>query len=153
MANVFSQLSIQLVFAVKNRNALIHTDFRDTLHQYIGGILVNQKHKPLAINSMPDHIHIFFGMHPNSNISDLVRDIKSDSSTFINERKLSRFKFNWQEGFGSFSYSMSHRSQVIGYIDNQQSHHKKRTFKEEYLEFLRNFEIPYGERYLFDFFE
>ena len=153
MANVFSQLSIQLVFAVKNRNALINADFRDTLHQYIGGILVNQRHKPLAINSMPDHIHIFFGMNPNSNISDLVRDIKSDTSTFINQKKLSRFKFNWQEGFGCFSYSMSHRSKVIEYIDNQQKNHKGRTFREEYLEFLKNFDILYDERYLFDFFD
>jgi len=152
MANTFYQLSIQLVFAVRNRDALITPEFRDTLHRYIGGILVNKKHKPLAINSMPDHIHIFFGMNPNCNLSDLVRDIKSDSSTFINAHKLSRFRFNWQEGFGAFSYSLSHRSVVINYVDNQQKHHRKKSFKKEYLEYLRKFEVEYDERYLFDFF-
>jgi len=152
MPNTFYQLSIQLVFAVRNREALIAPEFRETLHKYLGGILVNKKHKPLAINSMPDHIHIFFGMNPNCNLSDLVRDLKSDSSTFINQNKLSRFKFNWQEGFGAFSYSLSHRSIVINYVDNQQKHHKKRSFKKEYLEYLRRFEIEYDDRYLFDFF-
>jgi putative transposase len=152
MANTFYQLSIQLVFAVKNRDALITPEFRDTLHKYIGGILVNKKHKPLAINSMPDHIHIFFGMNPNCNLSDLVRDLKSDSSTFINKHKLSRFKFRWQEGFGAFSYSLSHRSRVINYVDNQQKHHKKKSFRKEYLEYLRKFEVEYDERYLFEFF-
>jgi REP element-mobilizing transposase RayT len=152
MPNTFYQLSIQLVFAVRNREALIAPEFRETLHKYLGGILVNKKHKPLAINSMPDHIHIFFGMNPNCNLSDLVRDLKSDSSTFINHNKLSRFKFNWQEGFGAFSYSLSHRSIVINYVDNQQKHHKKRSFKKEYLEYLRRFEIEYDDRYLFDFF-
>jgi len=153
MANVFYQISMQLVFAVKNRNALIRPDFSDQLHKYIGGILVNQKHKPLAINSMPDHIHIFFGMNPNSLIPDLVRDIKSDTSLFINQNKLSKFRFQWQEGYGVFSYSLSHRSQVITYIDSQQKHHRKITFKEEYLDFLKKFEVEYNEQYLFDFFE
>jgi putative transposase len=153
MANVYYQLSIQLVFAVKNRDALITPDFRETLHKYIGGILVNKKHKPLAINSMPDHVHIFFGMNPNGNLSELVRDIKSDTSTFINEKRLSKFKFYWQEGFGAFSYSLSHRSAVIKYIDNQQKHHKKKTFRNEYLEYLRKFEVEYDNHYLFDFFD
>ena len=152
MADVFYQTSMQLVFAVKHRESLILDSFRVTLHKYIGGILVNQKHKPLAINSMHDHIHIFFGMHP-CDIPSLVRDLKSDSSTFINEKKLSQFKFQWQEGYGLFSYTMSHRSRVIQYIDNQQQHHKKRRFKEEYLDFLKKFEIEYNEKYLFDFFD
>ena len=119
---------MQLVFAVKHRDAFIHDDFRETLHKYIGGILVNKKHKPLAINSMPDHIHLFFGWHP-SDMPALVRDIKSDTSTFINQNKLSKIRFQWQEGYGLFSYSMSHRSSVINYIDNQQKHHEKENFK------------------------
>jgi putative transposase len=152
MANVYYQTSMQLVFAVKYRESLIHDNFRDTLHKYIGGILKNQKHKPLAINSMPDHIHIFFGMHP-CDIPALVRDIKSDSSGFINEKKLSKHKFYWQEGYGLFSYTLSHRPDVIQYINNQQSHHKKKTFKEEYLNILKKLEIEYNDNYLFDFFE
>jgi len=152
MSNVYSQISIQLVFAAKNRESLILPDFRDTLHKYMGGILVNQNHKPLAINSMPDHIHIFFGMDPNCNLSNLVRDLKSDTSTYINKNRLSRFKFNWQEGYGVFSYNKSHRSRVINYIDNQQFHHKKRSFKEEYLDILKKLEIEFEEKYVFDFF-
>ncbi|NHB67694.1 IS200/IS605 family transposase [Bacteroidales bacterium M08MB] len=152
MANPYYQISMQLIFAVKHRDALIKEDFREDLHRYIGGILVNQKHKPLAINSMPDHIHIFFGMHP-CDIPALIRDIKSDSSTFVNEKKLSKFKFQWQEGYGLFSYSMSQRSNVINYIDNQQEHHKKFLFREEYLDFLKEFGVEYSPKYVFDFFE
>ena len=151
MANVYYQISMQLVFAVKNREALIKPDFQETLHKYIGGILKNQKHKPLAINSMPDHIHIFFGMHP-CDLPALVRDIKSDMSLFINENKLSKHIFNWQKGYGAFSYSMSHRDKVIKYVQNQQEHHRKITFKEEYYNFLKKFKIDYNEKYLFDFF-
>jgi putative transposase len=152
MANVFSQISIQLVFAVKNRDALIKHDFSESLHKYIGGILVNQKHNPLAINSSFDHIHIFFGMHHTCVIPDLVRDIKSDTSLFINSKKLSPFYFQWQEGYAVFSYSMSHRGNVINYIENQKEHHRKESFRQEYLKFLKKFEIEYNEKYSFDFF-
>lgn len=152
MANVYYQTSMQLVFAVKNRDALITDSFCETLHKYIGGILKNKKHKPLAINSMPDHIHIFFGMHP-CDIPALVRDIKSDTSTYINEQKLSKFQFNWQSGYGLFSYTMSDRRKVIEYIENQQNHHRKKTFKQEYLNILQNLDIKYNDDYLFDFFE
>jgi putative transposase len=152
MANVFYQTSMQLVFAVKHRDALILPVFSETLHKYIGGILKNNKHKPLAINSMPDHIHIFFGMHP-CDIPVLVRDVKSSTSTFINQNGYLKSKFHWQEGYGLFSYSMSHRSRVINYIDNQQEHHGKRSFREEYLLMLRTHEIEFDEKYLFDFFE
>jgi putative transposase len=152
MANVYYQTSMQLVFAVKYRNALIHDNFRDELHSYIGGILLNQKHKPLAINSVTDHIHIFFGMHP-CDISALVRDLKSDTSTFINQKKLSKTTFHWQEGYGLFSYSMSHRTNVIKYIKNQQEHHRTKSFREEYLEFLRKFQVDYKPEYLFNFFD
>ncbi len=152
MANVYHQTSMQLVFAVKNRNSLITNDFRETLHKYLGGILVNKKHKPLAINSLPDHIHIFFGMYP-CDIPALVRDLKSDSSTFINQQKLSKIKLQWQEGYGLFSYSKSHRSNVIKYIENQQEHHKKRSFKLEYLHILKKLDIDFKDEYLFEFFE
>ncbi len=152
MANPYYQTSMQLVFAVKYREALIKDDFRDELHRYIGGILRNKKHKPLAINSMPDHIHIFFGMYP-CDIPALIRDLKSDTSLYINEKRLSKNKFQWQEGYGLFSYSMSHRPNVIRYIENQQEHHKKRTFREEYLDFLEKFQVEYNPKYLFDFFE
>ncbi len=152
MANVYYQISMQLVFAVKHREALITDNFRETLHKYIGGILVNQKHKPLAINSVHDHIHIFFGMHP-CDIPALIRDLKSDSSTFINQNKFTKFKFGWQEGYGLFSYTLSHRSNVIKYIENQQEHHKKQSFKHEYLKILQKFDIEYNDNYLFNFFE
>jgi putative transposase len=152
MANPYYQISMQLVLAVKYRDAMIKDSFREELHKYIGGILVNQKHKPLAINSMPDHIHIFFGMHP-CDITALVRDIKSDSSAFINAKKLSKNTFHWQEGYGLFSYSMSHRSDVINYIENQQEHHKKLTFREEYLNYLKKFEVDYDLKYIFEFFD
>ena len=151
MANVYSQISMQLVFAVKNREALIKDNFREDLHKYIGGILRNKNHKPLAINSMHDHIHIFFGMYP-CDIPALVRDLKSDSSTFIKNSGLSKSKFSWQEGYGIFSYTKSHRSMVIKYIDNQQKHHKKKSFKEEYLKILKDLDIEYNDNYLFDFF-
>ena len=152
MADPYYQISMQLVLAVKHRDALIKESFRDELHKYIGGILINKKHKPLAINSVDDHIHVFFGMHP-CDIPALVRDIKSDSSSFINEKKLSRLRFHWQEGYGLFSYSMSHRSNVINYIENQQQHHRKLSFREEYLGFLKKFEVDYDLKYLFEFFE
>ncbi|MFW5663726.1 MAG: IS200/IS605 family transposase [bacterium] len=152
MANPYHQISMQLIIAVKYREAMIKDSFREDLHKYITGILQKQKHKMLAINSMPDHMHIFFGMHP-CDIPALVRDIKSDSSTFINAKKLSNHRFHWQEGYGLFSYSMSHRSSVIKYIENQQEHHKKITFKEEYLYHLKKFEVDYDLKYLFEFFE
>jgi putative transposase len=152
MPDVYTQTSMQLLFAVKHRNALIHDNFRDKLHKYIGGILKNQKHKPLAINSVPDHIHIFFCMYPYD-IPALVRDLISGSSTFIKDEKLSKHKFQWQNGYGLFSYTMSHRPNVIQYIQNQESHHKKKTFREEYLHILQKLEIQYNEKYLFDFFD
>ncbi len=150
MANVYYQISMQLIFAVKHRESLIKDEFRDTLHQYIGGMLKKGKHKPLAINSMTDHTHIFFGMHP-CDIPALVRDLKSDTSTFINEKRLSKHKFHWQTGYGLFSYTMSHRSKVINYIDRQQEHHRKASFKEEYLGLLKKLDIKYSDDYVFEF--
>ncbi|MCX6230056.1 MAG: IS200/IS605 family transposase [Bacteroidetes bacterium] len=152
MPNTFTQITIHLIFSVKNRNALITKSFREQLHKYITGIITNQKQKLLAINAMPDHIHILIGLSPSTSLSDLVREIKSESSRHINENKLSEIKFNWQEGFGAFSYSRSQRDNVINYILNQEKHHKKLNFKEEYLNILEKFEIEYEEKYLFDFF-
>jgi REP element-mobilizing transposase RayT len=153
MANTYTQITIQLIFAVKNRNALIVDSFREELHKYIGGIIRNQDQKLLAINSVPDHIHILIGQTPTITLADLMREIKSESSRFINENKLSRYKFNWQEGYGAFSYSRSQRDRVIKYILNQQNHHQKITFRKEYLGFLEKFEVDYDPRYLFEYFD
>ena len=153
MANTYTQISIQVVFAVKHRNALIKPSFKEELQKYISGILKNQNQKLLAINSMPDHIHIFFGMLPETKLSNLMRDIKSDSSTFVNENRLCKYRFHWQEGYGAFSYSRSQRDAVIKYIMNQERHHKKKTFREEYLEFLKRYDIEFNDKYLFEFFE
>ena len=141
----YSQIYIQIVFAVKNREALITSSWEDKLYQYITGIVQNKGQKMLAINGMPDHIHLFIGMKPNCCLSDLVREIKKSSNKMINENKLSRFKFNWQEGFGAFSYGHSQIDTVVKYIMNQKKHHKKQSFKDEYIEFLKKFEITYDE--------
>jgi REP element-mobilizing transposase RayT len=153
MANTYHQLSIQLVFGVRFREALIEDCFREKLHGYITGIIKKHDQKLLAINSVSDHIHMLIGISPNIRLSDLVREIKSSSARFINEGKMSRNKFYWQNGFGAFSYSMSHRKRVIQYIENQQIHHAKTTFREEYLNFLEKFDVDYHNKYLFDFFE
>ena len=153
MANTYTQIYIQTVFAVQNRNAMIQSSFENELYKYISGIFRKQGQKLLAINGMPDHIHIFFGLEPDVRLSDLIRDVKSDSSGFINEKKLSKFKFNWQEGYGAFSYSKSQKPNVVRYIMNQKIHHKKYSFKKEYLDFLEKFDIPYNPKYVFDFFE
>ncbi len=149
MANTYTQIYIQVVFAVQGRLNLIKKDNKEELHKYITGIIRNKKQKLIAINSMPDHSHIFIGMKPNTALSDLVRDIKNNSSTFINEKKWVKGKFNWQEGFGAFSYSHSQIDAVVKYIQNQEDHHAKKTFKEEYLELLRKFHVEFDEKYLF----
>ena len=150
MANTYTQIHVQFVFAVKFRNGLIHASFKEELYQYISGIIKANNHKLLAINGMPDHLHIFIGMRPTQSISDLLQDIKGSSSKWINEKKFLKVKFEWQEGYGAFSYSKSHVNNVINYIQNQENHHKKETFKEEYLKFLKVFEIEYDERYIFN---
>jgi putative transposase len=150
MANTFSQIYIQLVFAVQHRNALIDTIWEEHLYQYITGIIQNKGQKLIAINGMPDHIHIFIGLKPSCCISDLVREIKKSSSIFIRENNFSKQPFNWQEGFGAFSYSHSHIDMVYKYIINQKEHHKKHSFKEEYLDFLKKFEIQYDSEYVFE---
>ena len=149
MANTYSQIYIHIVFAVQGRQNLIHKSHRDELHKYITGIVQKRGQKMLAVFCMPDHAHLFTGMKPSISISDLARDVKAGSSKFINENKWMKGKFNWQEGFGAFSYSRSQIDTVIKYILRQEEHHRKRTFKEEYIELLKKFEIEYDEQYLF----
>lgn len=150
MANTYSQIFIQIVFAVKGRQNLISKNNREELHKYITGVVQNKDQKLLAIFCMPDHLHLFIGMKPAMLLSDLVRDIKTSSSKFITDKKWVRGKFNWQEGFGAFSYSRSHVDAVINYILNQEEHHHVKTFREEYIELLEKFEIDYNKNYLFE---
>lgn len=153
MAGTFSQIYLQVVFAVKGRENLIAKPWRSELHKYISGIITGKGQKSIIVNGVADHIHCFVGLKPSMTISDLVRDIKNNSTNFINKNKFVKGKFSWQEGYGVFSYSHSHISDVYNYILNQEEHHKKKTFKEEYLEFLNKFEIPYEERYLFEWID
>ncbi len=149
MANTYTKLYIQTVFAVENRMSLIRSDWKEELNKYITGIIQNKKHKLIAINSVSDHIHIFIGMKPVQSVSDLLKDIKENSSKWINSQKLVKGKFKWQSGFGAFSYSHSQIDYVVNYINNQERHHKKKTFKQEYVEFLKKYNVPYDERYIF----
>ena len=150
---VFTQLYIQLVFAVKYRDRLLTKEIRGRLFGYIGGIIKNRNHKPIIINGMPDHVHILVGLNPDDKISDLVGCIKKDSSGFINDNRWYYGKFHWQDGYGAFSYGRSQLNAVYNYIKNQEIHHKKRTFGEEYINLLKLFGIEYNEKYLFDFFD
>ena len=150
MANTYTQLYIHIVFTVWGRLNLIPKKHKEELHKYITGIIQKRKHKLLAINSMPDHVHIFIGYQPSQSLPDLVRDIKANSSKFINEKKWIAGKFAWQSGYGAFSYSKSHIKNVISYINNQELHHNKSSFKEEYLRLLNKFEVEYDEKYLFE---
>jgi len=149
MANTYTQIHIHTVFAVQNRLSLIKTDWQDRLYQYIIAIIQNQGHKVLSIGGVSDHIHILFGFRPTQSLSELMQNIKRDSSAWINKEKLVVGKFSWQEGYGAFSYSKSQISQVIKYIENQEIHHKKRTFVEEYRKILDDFGLEYDERYIF----
>jgi putative transposase len=153
MAGTFSQLYIQVIFSVKGRANLIGDHWKDDLHKYIAGIIKAKGQKSIIVNGMPDHIHAFIGLRPPMAISDLVRDIKNNSSKFINDQKLVKGKFSWQEGYGAFSYSHSHIKQVYNYILKQEEHHQKKTFKEEYIEFLNRFEIEHSDKYLFEWIE
>jgi REP element-mobilizing transposase RayT len=150
MPNTYTQLYIQIVFAVKGRQNLIAKQNREELHKFITGIVQKREQKMLSIFAMPDHIHLLLGIKPNITVSELVRDIKAGSSKFINDNNWINGKFNWQEGFGAFSYSKSQLDGVIKYILNQEVHHKNQTFKEEYVDFLRKFEIEFDEKYLFE---
>lgn len=153
MANSYSQIYIQIVFAVKHRDAVIKFEWEERLYQYITGIVQNKGQKMLAINGMPDHIHFLIGLKPDCCLSNLIREVKKASNEFINEHRLTPARFYWQEGFGAFSYSRSQIDTVARYILNQKEHHKERTFKEEYFDFLEQYEIEYNEKYLFEWLE
>ncbi len=150
MPGTYSKIYIQMVFAVYGRTNLIGKTWKDELYKYISGIITNKGQKSIIINGMPDHIHIFVGLKPSMAISNLVRDIKNNSSNFINEKRFVKGKFSWQEGYGAFSYGHSQINNVYNYILNQEKHHYKKTFKEEYLEFLQKFQIEFNVNYLFD---
>ena len=149
MANTYTQIHLQVIFAVKKRTGLIQNEWKDELYKYITGIIQKSGHKLLAINGMPDHLHVFFGMRPIQSLSDLMQNIKQDSSRWINRKKFIKEKFEWQEGFGAFSYSKSQASRVIAYVQNQENHHRKITFLDEYKKFLEKFEVHYDDRYIF----
>ena len=153
MSDTYSQIYIQTVFAVQDRDAIIQSSWEEELYKYITGILQNKGQKMLAIDGTSNHSHFLIGMKPTCCLSDLVREIKKSSNIFINEKKFTPFNFQWQEGFGAFSYGHSQLRDVIQYIENQKEHHKKRTFKEEYLAFLKAFEIQFKDEYLFNWIE
>jgi putative transposase len=153
MANTYSQIYIHIVFVVSGKRNLIPEKHRADVQKYITGIVSNRDQKLLAVYCMPDHTHVFVGMKPALSISELARDIKAGSSKFINDNNWIQGTFSWQEGFGAFSHSHSNIDRVVKYINNQKEHHTKKTFKEEYLETLKNFEVNYDERYLFDWLE
>jgi len=153
MANTFSQIYLQFVFAVKHRQYLIPKEHKEELHKYFNGLVKNRSAKMLAVNCMPDHTHLFVGFKPNVLISDFVKELKIESNQFINGKKWTKAKFNWQEGYGVFSYSHSHIGSVIKYTLNQEIRHKKVSFKQEYHEFLGRFKVSFEEKYLFEFFD
>lgn len=149
MANTYTQIHIQAVFAVQNRISLIQADWKDELYKYITGIVQKYDHKVLQINGMPDHIHIMMGFRPAQALSDLMQMAKEDSSKWINAKGLVRGKFSWQSGYGAFSYSKDQVARVVKYIQEQEKHHSKRSFLEEYEELLKIHEVEYDQRYIF----
>ena len=153
MANTYTQIYLQIVFAVKHREALIQKSWKENLHAYITGIVQTQGHKMLSINSMPDHIHLLIGYDPALLLPDLVEHIKTASNKFIKTNRFSKSPFAWQRGYGAFSYSRSQIPKVGRYIENQEEHHRKKAFREEYLSLLQKFDVAYDERYVFQFFD
>lgn len=153
MPNTYSQVIIHAVFTVKHRENFITKDWREHLHQYISGIITNKGAKSLAVGGWKDHVHILFGMPVTTNIADLVGGVKANSSKWINEQQFIKGKFLWHEGYGAFSYAKSQRDVVIGYIINQEEHHRKISFREEYLKMLSGFDVTYQEKYLFEFYD
>jgi REP element-mobilizing transposase RayT len=149
MANTYTQIHLQFVFAVKYRLGMIQSSWKNELYKYITGIVQQNNHKMLIVNGMPDHIHLLIGMRPTQTVSDLLQDIKGSSSKWINEKKFISHKFAWQEGYGAFSYGRSQLNDVIRYIERQEEHHRKKSFREEYLQFLEKFEVEYDKKYIF----
>jgi REP element-mobilizing transposase RayT len=150
MANTYSQIYIQVIFAIQNRKALIKAQWEEEMYKYITGIAQNKGQKMLSINGTHNHIHFFMGMKPTCCLSDLIREIKKSSSNFIKEKRFTPFRFQWQEGFGAFSYGHSQMTDVIRYIENQKEHHRKKTFRKEYTDFLKAFEIEFKDEYVFE---
>ena len=150
MSNTYTQIHIHAIFAVRNREALIAPEWRDNLYKYMNTIITDAGHKTLAIGGTENHVHIFFGYRPAQPLPSLILRIKRETSEWINKEGFSKYRFQWQEGYGAFSHSRSHVSSVIKYILNQESHHKKRSFREEYLDILRKNEVIFDDRYIFD---
>ena len=149
MANTYSRIYIQIVFAVEARQGLIPKQNKEELHQYITGIITERDQKLLAVHCMPDHTHVLVGLRPSMAVSDLARDVKTGSTNFINQKRWVLGRFSWQEGFGAFSYGHSQLTGIMNYIRNQERHHAKRTFREEYVQFLKKYEIAHEERFIF----
>ncbi len=149
MANTYTQLYVQCVFATKYRKAALHAEWDERLRMYISAIVKNNGHKLIAINNMPDHLHLFIGLNPNQSISEIMRIVKGDSSEWVNEKRLTQVKFQWQQGYGAFTYSKSQVDAVVKYVANQQEHHKRITFLDEYVEMLQKFAVEYDEKYIF----
>jgi REP element-mobilizing transposase RayT len=149
MANTYTQIHIQAVFAVQNRECIIRNSWKEELYKYISGIVQNNNHKILSVNVMPDHIYILFGLRPSQSIADLMQDLKGSSSKWINDRKFVQDKFSWQEGYGAFSYCKSEVPAIIQYVINQTIHRKTKTFSEEYYVMLKDFEVDFDDRYIF----
>jgi REP element-mobilizing transposase RayT len=153
MANTYSQIYIQTVFAVEGRLSLIRPEFKEDLYKYITGIVTNQGQKLISINGISDHVHILIGLKPAMALADLVREIKADSSNFIQRNHWVRGRFSWQEGYGAFSYGHSQLNTVVRYIQNQEKHHRRSLFRTEYLSLLRKFDIAFEDKYVFKFIE
>jgi putative transposase len=153
MANTYTQINIHAVFSVKGRENIITKNFRDRLYQYIAGTINNTNNYSLAVNGHNDHVHVLFELNPVNSLSNVIKDIKANSSKWINKNRFVLGRFSWQEGYGAFSYSRSQRDNVIKYIMEQEKHHSKRPFREEYLELLRKFEIPFEDNYVFEFYD
>ncbi len=152
MANTYTQINIHAVFSVKGRRNFITSRFRDELHKYIPGIINEKGNYSLAVNGYKDHVHVFFELNPTKPLSDVIRDIKANSSRWINENQFLPGKFEWQTGYAAFSYSKSQRNEVIQYIMKQEEHHKEKTFQEEYLALLNKFDIAFDDHYVFEFY-
>jgi len=153
MANTYTQINIHAIFSVKGRENIITRNFRDRLHSYIAGIVNKKGNYSLAVNGYKDHVHVFFELKPSLALSDVIRDVKANSSNWINDNHFVLGHFSWQEGYGAFSYSRSQRDNVIKYIMEQEKHHARKSFREEYLDLLRKFEIPFEDNYVFEFYD
>jgi putative transposase len=149
MANTYTQIHIHAIFAVQNRQSLMHKDWRDELYSYITGILQNQGHKMLQINGVEDHVHMLFGMRPSQSLSELMKSVKQHSTVWINDKGLAKGPFKWQAGYSAFSHSKSQIPDVISYIQNQEEHHRKKSFQEEYLDFFQRWDVEFDQRYIF----